>query len=176
MPQIAVRPARLADVNSVAAVHHASAVVAFVDIFPPASVPPTAESLLPGWRILVEGLTSKVFVAEVDDVVVGVAAVAADSSLPAGLALSRLYVHPDRWGQRVGATLHDVAMGLARSLGAGAINLWVLEANIRARSMYESRGWALMPGHVLKNDPPEVVDVLYQFDLTTSGLAKHGVG
>lgn len=73
---------------------------------------------------------------------------------------------PDRWGEGIGSLLHDAAIEIAASGTAGAINLWALEANTRARGMYERRGWQLVPGWTIPNRQPGVIDVLYQRGLS----------
>ncbi|MBN4059684.1 GNAT family N-acetyltransferase, partial [Acidimicrobium ferrooxidans] len=78
---------------------------------------------------------------------------------------SRLYVGPDHWACGIGGLLHDHAVAHARDLGAKELNLWVLEANTRAWAMYERRGWTLVAGFKLENEPPEIVDVLYELVL-----------
>lgn len=82
------------------------------------------------------------------------------------MVLDRLYVHPTWWGKRIGSTLHDAAVEAAANHGAQALNQWVLEANTRARGFYQRRGWRLVPRWTLPNDPPSVVDLLYQLTLS----------
>jgi GNAT superfamily N-acetyltransferase len=53
----------------------------------------------------------------------------------------RLYVDPDHWGCGIGRRLHDRVLEHLRAGGQGVVALWVLEANARARSMYERWGW-----------------------------------
>lgn len=53
-----------------------------------------------------------------------------------GSTLRHLAVRPDHWGSGLGRA------GFARAEAAGARRLWVLEANDRARSLYESLGWS----------------------------------
>ena len=85
----------------------------------------------------------------------------ASSLEPGWTDLLRLYVRPDHWNGGIGTRLHGHAMECARGRGAGAMNLWVLEENYRGRQMYEARGWQLIAGRYLLNEPPEVRDVLY---------------
>ncbi len=148
------------DAPAAAAVHAASATVAYADIFPSTATPPTPADLTPGWVEMIDNPRGAVFVARHDGRVVGVAALASDPERSDGLFLTRLYVHPDHWHRGYGSELHDraVAVGLER---AASLKLWVLEANTSARRMYERRGWQLVPDRYLANDPPEVKDVLY---------------
>lgn len=52
-----------------------------------------------------------------------------------GSTLRHLAVRPDRWGAGLARE------AFARAEDAGARRLWVLEANGRARRLYESLGW-----------------------------------
>lgn len=52
-----------------------------------------------------------------------------------GSTLRHLAVRPDHWGEGLARE------ALARAEAAGARRLWVLEANGRARRLYESLGW-----------------------------------
>lgn len=51
-------------------------------------------------------------------------------------SLRHLGVRPDRWGTGLGRA------GVARAVAAGAMALWVLAENHRARGLYDSLGWA----------------------------------
>ncbi len=53
-----------------------------------------------------------------------------------GSTLRHLAVRPDHWSAGLGRD------GFLRAQAAGARRLWVLEANGRARGLYESLGWA----------------------------------
>ncbi len=97
-----------------------------------------------------------------EDTVVGAVAVGPAGGIPTGLLLHKLYVDPERQGRGLGVALHDLALSRARERGAEAINLWVLEANTAARRLYERNGWRLVPGRTLANEPPSIVDVLYE--------------
>ena len=153
------RPGVRADARACAAVHLASAVLAYRDVFPPDAEPPTVDDLVPEWA-------DPAWVAETDDGhVVGAVRIGPDPAVPSGWTLSRLYVHPDHWGAGIGGALLDRAVRSGWEAGAMAINLWVLEPNARARAMYERRGWRLIPGPTHPNDGTDAVDVLYQLDL-----------
>ncbi len=157
-----VRLALRGDARAIANIHCVAAIAAYVDIFPRDASKPTPDSLEPSWLQLIDDPDVEVFVATVGDVLVGSVVLEPDEEVPAQLLLKRLYVDPARWRQGVGSTLHDHVLAQARRREAGSLNLWVLERNERARRMYERRGWQLVPGRTLPNDPPSVVDVLYE--------------
>ena len=50
--------------------------------------------------------------------------------------LYALFVHPDYWGTGAGRALTDAALTDLRNADCGAVWLWVLEANTRARRFY----------------------------------------
>lgn len=156
-------PARAA-----ASVHAESATTAYIDIFPAASTPPTADDLTPAWHSMIADPDWSVLLAvagsvdgSTDEQVVGAVAVGPDPTTPTGVVMAKLYVRPDHWGRGLGAALHDGAIETAYDPSVG-MNLWVLEENRRARAFYRRRGWRLIPGPTVANDPPDVVDVLYQ--------------
>ncbi|MGI9595447.1 MAG: GNAT family N-acetyltransferase [Acidimicrobiales bacterium] len=158
------RLARLA--FRIAEVHRTAAVKAYAGIFPTTSEPPTTTELAVQWRSLLTDGDGRVFVARMGSVVVGAAALKPDLHVPAGLLLARLYVDPSHQGSGLGSRLHDAAVGEACTM-SDSLNLWVLEENRVARTMYERRGWQLVPGKYLPNEPPEVRDVLYQLVFPT---------
>ena len=163
---LAVRRATEADAGRLAEIHRASAVAAYAGIFPPDAPPPTVEALTADWGALVVDAKAWVILAEAAaGGPIGVAALTVDRGAPAGILLKRLYVDPAHQGRGAGALLHDQVVAEATRRGHRAINLWVLEANDRARRMYERWGWQLVPGPTVANDPPSIVDVLYRRDL-----------
>ena len=136
----------------------ASAVEGFSNVFPPGRYPFPRDEVLASWRVLLSS----------DDVV---ALVAEDGRELLGFAvlrpgwLERLYTHPNAWGRGVGSRLHDEAVELIRGLGSSRCSLWVLEANERARSFYEDRGWWRLNGDTrVVPFPPNPVDVGYTLD------------
>lgn len=73
-----------------------------------------------------------VWLAEVEGGLAGYAAVAPGW-------LNHLYVHPEHQGAGVGLALLAQAMD-----GADELQLWTFQRNARARSFYETRGFALI--------------------------------
>ncbi len=86
------------------------------------------DDVLARWALLLDD--PDVVVEVVEDDLGLVALVAHDS-----LTLRHLAVRPDRWGAGLARE------AFARAEAAGARRLWVLEANGRARRLYESLGW-----------------------------------
>ena len=86
------------------------------------------DDVLARWTLLLDD--AEVVVEVVEDGLGLVALVAHDGS-----TLRHLAVRPDHWGAGLGRE------AFARAEAAGARRLWVLEANERARRLYESLGW-----------------------------------
>lgn len=86
------------------------------------------DDVLARWSIVLE---DPELVAEVVDAGVGLLAVTAYD----GRSLRHLGVRPDAWGRGLGRD------GVDRAVAGGARQLWVLEANHRARGFYERLGW-----------------------------------
>ena len=86
------------------------------------------DDVLARWTLLLDD--PEVVVEVVEDGLGLVALVAHDGS-----TLRHLAVRPDHWGAGLGRE------AFARAEAAGARRLWVLEANERARRLYESLGW-----------------------------------
>lgn len=158
-----IREARAVDVGDLARVQVAAATEGYRSIFPPAAPKPTIRALRPSWQHLVDSSSTVVLVAAAP-APIGSVVVRDSAGVPSGRILERLYVDPRWWGCGVGSRLHDAGLTAASRDDATSINLWVLDANVRARSMYERRGWMLVDGHTLTH-PVGVVEVLYELDL-----------
>jgi|SRR5215217_788297 len=143
-----VRPATLADLDTIVAVHVAGFRAGNVPHLPPDQRdrlnPERAAALWDG--MIAEpppGTTVLVAVDEGDDVVgLACAGRARDHDVAESTGeLYALYVGPESWGAGHGSELDAAARThLKGALFTGAI-LWVLEANDGARAFYERRGW-----------------------------------
>jgi GNAT superfamily N-acetyltransferase len=116
-----LRPGRPSDAEAVAAVHEATARVAYAHIFPPERPFPRAATRR-RWRTF----GGEIVVAEEGHRLVGFVAFA-------GAVLHALYVLPPYWGRGLGSELLAVAGPVQE--------LWVLRDNLRARRFYERHGW-----------------------------------
>jgi len=152
-----LRHAHADEAEALARLQEESAVAGFSNVFSPGRYPFPREEVLESWRELLAR----------DDVV---ALVAEDGGELLGFAvlrpgwLERLYAHPNVWGRGVGSRLHDEALELLRDIGSSQCSLWVLEANERARSFYERRGWRLNGETRVVPFPPHPLDVGYTLD------------
>jgi len=102
---------------------------------------------LPMWqRLLATPSHASVFVAELDDDVVGFACGGASSDDDAGETIGELwmiYVRRACWGLQIGRGLHDAVLADLHRRGFQEARLWVMATNARTRGWYERRGWAL---------------------------------
>jgi ribosomal protein S18 acetylase RimI-like enzyme len=103
-----------------------------------------AAAIASGWRDSIDAGRSRLYVADLDDRIVGYAGVGPerDSSVrPTTGELYALFTHPDVWGTGVGRALTDAALADLRAHGCDRVNLWVLDANTRARGFYRRYGF-----------------------------------
>ncbi len=163
---VTVRRATPADARTLAKLHAETVAVAYADIFPADAPAPTPDVLAPGYRSLLGDPQAEVWIASTDAVIVGAIALVVDTQVPARLRIERFNVHPDHQVQGVGGRLYRKVLQQAQERGVSSLNLWVLQDNARARSIYEAWGWTLVPGFVLANEPPDVLDVLYELKLS----------
>lgn len=161
--RLTIRQAMSADAGELAYIQAAAAIGAYRGMFPPSAPKPTPEALLSSWQRLLEHRSVDVLVAVVS-VPVGSVVIRPSAEVPHHYLLERLYVDPRWWGLGVGARLHDAGLAVAARHGVEAINLWVLEGNTRARSMYERRGWVLNPDHTFTH-ATGLVEVQYRRNL-----------
>lgn len=143
VPAWFLREATHDDAAALANLHHAAATVGYAGIFPPESPAPTVEQLAAEWRAALEDSRLTVLIAEGGDGIWGSVAFRPDPADPHRADLCRLHVLPARWGAGIGGHLHDAAVSGMQTRGWSRASLWALEANGRARGLYERRGWRL---------------------------------
>jgi GNAT superfamily N-acetyltransferase len=160
-----VRVAGPDDAAAMATVHLETIRVAYRGIFPPSSPTPHLEDITAEWREAIADGLNIALAAEEVETVVGTVLVRPDPEMPQCGQLRRLHVVPSRWGHGIGTRLHDEALERLRATGFHAAGLWVLEDNLRARGMYEQRGWTLVPGMVKRWPTLGATEVRYTLDL-----------
>lgn len=140
-----VRRAIVDDAGAIAVVHHAAWVKTYSDLLPADHwESDTVAHRTERWHDRLSGDASgRPLVAVVDGQVVGFAksgATRGKDGIPAvrGYELWSLYVLPEHHGAGVGALLIDAALPAQRSA-----ELWVAEANPRARRFYEKHGFVV---------------------------------
>ena len=144
-PNVLIRPATLDDVVPMGALWLRAALAGYEGIFPPEAPKPTAAELTERWRqAIARGPSTTAALVACHGsrhALVGTVAAEFERSGPYVAQVRRLYVDPDYWGCGIGRRLHDGVLEHLRTGGQGLVALWVLEANTRARSMYERWGW-----------------------------------
>lgn len=76
-----------------------------------------------------------------------------------------LAVAPDRWGRGLGSEALAHAVEQIRAAGFTTAYLWCLDANTRARRLYERHGWRLTGRTMPAEWPPYPVELEYALDL-----------
>jgi GNAT superfamily N-acetyltransferase len=131
-------------------IQRAASLAALAHVYPPDRYPFPDDDVRRRWP----EFPGTVLVAELEGIVVGVAAVD-------GCRLDGFYVLPEQWGSGVAAELHDAA--LAALPDCPEIRLWTLDENHRARRFYERHGWRLNGETRVVPFPPNPLDVGYSF-------------
>jgi GNAT superfamily N-acetyltransferase len=141
---VLIRRATLDDAVPMGTLWLRAALAGYEGIFPPEAPKPTATELTERWReAIARGPAAVALVACLGPrgALVGTVAAEIERGGPYVAQVRRLYVDPDHWGCGIGRRLHDRVLEHLRAGGQGVVALWVLEANARARSMYERWGW-----------------------------------
>ena len=113
----------------------AANLAALAHVFPPEQYPFPDAAVLEDWRIAVADPSRRVMVAGEPDRLHAV--VMYDEG-----RVHKLAVHPDQWGHGLATRALDTALAAMRDRGTSTAWLWCLEANPRARRLYEHLGWA----------------------------------
>lgn len=106
----------------------AANLVGLAHVFPADRFPFPDDDVLARWALVLQDPGVVVEVVDGDDGLLAFAAYDADN-------LRHLAVRPDAWGRGLARA------GVARAVAHGARRLWVLDANHRARRLYERLGW-----------------------------------
>ena len=157
-----MREATRDEAGTLAAIQAEASLAALADIFPPELYPFPHDAVLERWREALADAETRVLVAEAAGAPVGMAAIRPGW-------LDGLYVLPARWGTGAAGLLHDHVLAVH---GPGALRLWVLERNVRARRFYERRGWSENGETRVVPFPPHPLDVGYGITRTGAPPAR----
>jgi GNAT superfamily N-acetyltransferase len=166
MGLLSIRAARPDDAETLFTIHRESATTAYVELFPPDRYGFPDSQMRKVWAEALRSEDHSVLIAERAGSPVGFATVSPGW-------LRNLFVLPAEWGSGAGAALHDEALALLRRHGAVA-QLWVLEANERARRFYEARGWRDDGGRSRSEFPPHPLELRYALRLVAGRRAQPG--
>lgn len=143
LQRVRIRVAKSKDVEALARIQLRSSLRAYARIFPVDAPRPSMQMLTPGWA---RGVISDSALVALDDEVPIGGVIANSGDVDGEGEISRLYVDPSWWGRRIGSELLEAALARLRVHETERVTLWVLEKNMRAREMYERRGWTLVRG------------------------------
>ena len=137
-----IRPARVADAAGIADVHVRTWQAAYPHVFGAERLAGLdGEARAERWaRVLRDG--EAVFVSDEEGRVVAFVSVGPAQDDDQVGELYAIYALPEAWGTGAGRTLIRAGVQALREAGYRAATLWVLEDNPRARSFYETAGWA----------------------------------
>jgi GNAT superfamily N-acetyltransferase len=148
---VKVESARTVHSQAIADVHVGSWRAAYAHMFPkPFLDAMDVEDCAREWRDFIasaEGARA-IFVASVDEAIVGFAAVGPYRPHDGSIAdahvgeVYAIYVDPTSWSAGVGRSLLDVAVAHLIGVGLTDIRLWMFADNHRARRFYERAGFA----------------------------------
>lgn len=141
-----VRKAKVEDASRIASVHVRSWQVAYRGHMPDEFLDGLdVEKRTNMWRELTQDPDKLIFVAEdCERNIQGFSALGPSRDIdadPSTAEVSAIYVHPEKWGKGIGRALLSASIDQVRKREFDRVTLWVLEANPRARSFYESFGF-----------------------------------
>lgn len=128
-----VRPATVADVDRIAAVHRLSRAAYY------GSSPDDRDGREVMWVHFLGEPFRVTYVAETSCRVEGVMSARRSVAGEGALELAAIYVHPSRFREGIGSRLYQVFDELREDGEAGVLEVW--EGNHRAVDFYERRGW-----------------------------------
>ncbi len=140
---MSIRPATLADVDAIAALHVDSWRASYRGILPDAFLDgPVEEDRASHWYELMEGVGDDrtVFVSEADDGLAGLVAVARSSEEGFDGYIEHIHVRPDLKGAGIGRQLMAAAADRLIAMGCASAYLLVFEGNRRAVRFYVALG------------------------------------
>lgn len=144
---VTVRRAVMADAAAMATVWWRAATLGYEGLLPPDVVAVADRHVLTDeWRQFLGGQRAgtAIFVActaTADQVVVGTVAAVADPVESSRGHVTALHVDPGWWGRGIGGALHEAAVHHMQRVGIRLAVAWVLDGNVRARTLFEQRGW-----------------------------------
>ena len=165
---VAVRPAQPADAAAIAKVRVDAWRASYRGIVPDAYLDGmnVADSTAFWQRILASGSpNASVFVATVDDEVVGFAAanVRDPPRLGFDAELSAIYLAPERKRAGLGRRLVAAVAAVQRERGANGLIVWVFAKNRDARAFYEALGGELLVEQPFQWDGIDLLEAGYGF-------------
>jgi ribosomal protein S18 acetylase RimI-like enzyme len=171
----AIRKAKVEDAYAIAFVHVRSWQVAYRGHMPDEFLDGLdVEKRADMWRELTQEPDKLILVAEDNEQnIIGFSLLAPSrdpDAIPNTAEVAAIYVHPEKWGKRIGGALLAASLDEGRKRKFDQVTLWVLEGNQRARAFYESFGF-IQDGAIKDDDhwPNFAVrEVRYRLNLQAS--------
>jgi len=143
-----VRPAAVADGESIARIHVAAWQTAYRGLMPDAVLDNlSVEKRAAFWQTHLSSQPLQTFVAELNGAIIGfcdlVPSRDKDSNPKTAAEIVAIYIHPNHWRQGAGRALCHSALEAAGRKHFTAVTLWSLGSNIAARNFYEAMGFHL---------------------------------
>ena len=149
-----VRPATLADVDRIAAVHRLSR----ADYY--GSSPDDNDGREAMWTHFLSEPSRVTYVAEMSGCVEAVMSALRSVDPDAAFELTAIYVHPARFGEGIGSRLYQVFDDGRGDDEIAVLEVW--EGNRRAVDFYERRGW--MRAQTTRPGPQDIPFVTYRLE------------
>lgn len=166
-----IRPATPADIPVIAALHVEGWKGAYGGIVDQAYLDSlSVEKRIADWTSWMAAGESEVFLAEQKGKAAGFVVTGRTKTPPPGSSPIRpshsgeiyaLYLHPDFWRQGIGTALIKHGARTLKEQKHGAICLWVLDANGRARAFYEKMGGQKIGNKMIEIGPSKLKEVCY---------------
>lgn len=173
-----IRPATIADIPAIAALHIEGWRGAYGGIVDQGYLDSlTVDMRVKSWTEWMAAGESHVFVAETEGEMAGFVTVGRTKTAPPGSSPIRpshsgevyaLYLYPRHWRKGIGTDLLKHGARILKEEKHSTLCLWVLEANLRARSFYEKMGGQKLGGKMIEIGPSTLKEVCYGWRDTTS--------
>jgi RimJ/RimL family protein N-acetyltransferase len=158
-----LRPATTDDLMALLELERAANLAALGHVFPPERHPFPDDDVLARWALVLEEPGVEVLVGDAPGETGGALDVFAAYD---ERSLRLLAVHPDRWGTGLATAAIGTVLDRMTARGARVAELWCLEANARARRLYEHLGWRATGDARPAPWPPHPTEMRYARPLT----------
>ena len=163
-----VRNGSIADLEAVTRLHYEITRTAYGDLFPSDRPPPPLDDLRREWSTTLADVAVDVFVAEPDDIVGSAILRPVGQKVNSVAEVKRVHVATGWWRHGIGTALLDRVVESAIERGFGQLNIWVIDANTRARRFFEYYGWVLHRGEIAHHSDQGITEVRYDLVVETS--------
>ena len=173
-----IRKATQADIPTIAALHIEGWKGAYGGIVDQAYLDSlTVEQRTKDWEGWIAAGESEVFIAEEGGTPAGFVVIGRTKTPPPGSSPIRpshsgevyaLYLHPDFWRKGIGTALIKHAARELKDRKHSTVCLWVLDANVRAKSFYEKMGGQKIGNKMFEIGPSKLKEVCYGWKDTTA--------